>query len=123
MSGQRRGQLVEQRGHATSALRQHGVERPLDYAICTNETYLALFDRTAGDLKRDLELPKKSNLRDALPGKDLAFIGASEALSTERIEETEAEGADECQRATRTSARYIREAIDKDRADRRRPKS
>lgn len=45
-------------------------------------------------------------MRNALDAKELAFVMAAEALATERIEE-------------KISARNIREAIDKDRANRK----
>jgi hypothetical protein len=103
-----------------STLRQHGVEAPVDYAICTNETYLALFDGTAADLKRRKGLKKSNNLRDSMGSNDLAYLMAAEALSSERIDDTDCRGTSSCKEATRTSARYIREAIDQDRASRQR---
>jgi hypothetical protein len=103
----------------TSTLKTHGVEAPVDYAICTNETYIALFDLPAADLKRQKGLAKAENLRDSMDTKDLSFVAAAEALATERIEETDCRGTPQCKGATRSSARYIREAIERDRADRK----
>ena len=104
----------------TSTLKGHGVVRPVDYAICTNETYLALFRAPAKELKRQRGLAKAENLRDAMTTKELSFLMAAESLASERIEETESRGASECQVSTRTSASFIREAIDRDRASRQR---
>jgi hypothetical protein len=103
-----------------SILRQHGVDAPVDYAICTNETYLALFDATASDLRKQKSLKKSDSLRDSMPSNDLAYLMAAEALSSERIEDTDCRGTPACKDATRTSARHIRDAIDRDRADRQR---
>lgn len=108
------------RSRYVSTLRQHGVEAPVDYAVCTNETYLALFDRTASDLKKDKGLKKHNSLRDSMASNDLAYLMAAEALSTERIDDTDCRGTPACKDATQTSARHIREAIEKDRANRQR---
>ena len=108
------------RSKYTSTLKHHGVEAPVDFAMCTNETYIALFDASAADLKKQKGIAKTDNLRDKMDGKDLAFVMAAEALATERIDDTDCRGAPECKGATRTSARFIREAINKDRADRQR---
>ena len=107
------------RSKYTSSLKQHGVAAPVDYAICTNEAKIALFDLPAKELKRDRGLPKNANLRDSMGTNDLSFVMAAEALATERIDETDCRGTPQCKGATRTSAHFIREAIDRDRADRR----
>lgn len=82
------------------------------------KTYLALFEPTTGDLKRQRALKKSENLRDKMDINDLSFVMAVEALASERIEDLDCRGTP-CKNATRTSARFIREAIDKDRAGRR----
>jgi hypothetical protein len=107
------------RGRYTSTLKSHGVAAPVDYALCTNETYLALFDGTAQELKRQRALKKSENLRDKMPINDLSFVMAAEALASERIDDLDCRGTPPCKEATRTSARFIREAIERDRADRR----
>ena len=106
----------------TSALKSHGVDRPIDFAVCTNETYLSLFDGDAKTLKRNRNLPKSANLRDAMTTPELTYVMAAESLASERIDEMECDGAQECRTATRKSASYIRQAIESDRADRQRQK-
>lgn len=102
----------------TATLQQHGVTKPVDYAICTNETYKGLFDKTAKQLKADKDVTK-GGLRDAMSTKELAFVMAAEQLSVERIEEEECAGREECRQATGKSASFIRQAIEADRKDRR----
>lgn len=107
------------RNKHTSVLADHGVSRPIDFATITNETYIALFDRPASKLKTDRGLKKSDNLRDKMSLPELTYIMAAESLANERIEETNPQGAIRCQIAVKTSAGFIREAIDKDRASRR----
>jgi hypothetical protein len=108
------------RNKHTAVLADHGVIRPLDFASITNETYLAIFDRDARGLKRDRGLKKSDNLRDKMTLPELTYVMAAESLASERIEETNPQGATPCQIAVRTSAGFIRDAIRKDRASRKR---
>jgi len=80
---------------------------------------LGLFDKTANKLREAKGLPKRANIRDAMSMSELAYVAASEALSTERIEEEDCDGPGECRVATKRSARFIRGAIEADRRDRR----
>jgi hypothetical protein len=79
---------------------------------------LALFDKTAKSLKVARGLKKTDNLRDKMGLSDLTYVMAAESLANERIDQTNPEGPTPCQIAVRRSARHIREAIEKDRADR-----
>jgi len=106
------------RNRFTNTLQRHGVSNGLDYAICTNETYAALFGAPAKQLKKDRKVI--GSLRDAMSVTELSYIMASESLASERIEDTESRGRLECQESTRKSATFIKEAIEKDRASRRR---
>lgn len=103
----------------TATLQSHGVVGA-GYAICTNETYRALFDGTAQQLKQKKNLPAAANLRDNMDKSELVFVMAAEVLATERIEEESAAGNSECQKATGRSAEFIRKAIEADRKDRKR---
>ena len=109
------------RNQLTDTYQRHGVTDGQDFGRCTNETYLALFGLTAKQLKKKKEI--KGPLRDAMGIGELTYVMASESLTTERIEELNSQGPTQCQIATRTSATFIREAIEKDRADRKRLKS
>jgi hypothetical protein len=52
--------------------------------------------------------------------RELAYLGASEALSVERMEDEESQGFAECHKATSRAASAIRTAIESDRKDRQR---
>jgi hypothetical protein len=106
------------RNKHTAVLQDHGVVAPIDFANITNETYLALFDKRAKVLKTERGLKKRDNLRDKMGQSDLTYVMAAESLANERIEQTNPRGVTLCQIAVRRSARHIREAIEKDRADR-----
>lgn len=101
----------------TSALQDHGVVAA-GYAICTNETYRALFDGTAKELKLKKGLKPAANLRDNMDTSELVYVMAAETLATERIEEEAPSGNEECRKATARSADAIRRAIEEDRKDR-----
>lgn len=100
----------------TETLKNHGVSRGKDFGICTNETYLALFDAKAKDLKKSKGA--KGSLRDAMDVSELSYVMASESLASERINDLNDRGPVQCWLSTRTSALFIREAINKDRASR-----
>ena len=101
-------------------MHERGVNEPVHFAICTNETYSGLFGLTARKLKESRGLAKSANLRDHMSMKELAFLAASEALAVERMEDVEANGFPECRTATSKAAGAIRSAIDLDRQDRQR---
>lgn len=102
----------------TKELSERGVREPKHFAQCTNTTYRTLFDKDARQLKVAKGLPANANLRDKMDLKELAFLGASEALSIERMEDEGSHGASECEVATRRAALSIRNAIENDRRDR-----
>jgi hypothetical protein len=106
------------RNRYTDVLKAHGADGA-DYARCTDELYKALFDSGAVKLRERKGLPKKANLRDQMSTAELAFVAASEALSSERIEEENCQGGTPCRIATGKSAGRIRDAIEADRKDRR----
>jgi len=106
------------RNQYTDALRDHGAQGK-DYGMCTNALYGALFDSDAKQLKRAKAVPAKASLRDAMSTSELVYVMAGETLSTERITEEECSGGEACRIATGKSARFIRQAIEADRNDRR----
>ncbi|MHB2169978.1 KilA-N domain-containing protein [Alsobacter sp. R-9] len=110
-----------ERNRLTAVLKDHEVTKPQEYGRVTNATYAGLFDRTAQQLKAAKGLGKSQNLRDAMSTKELVFTMAAEHLAAERIEEQDARGVVECSDAARRSANFIRQAIEADRADRKKP--
>ena len=99
----------------THTLKTHGVERRQDFARCTNATYQGLFGKTAKAIKSERGV---SNTRDGLDLRELAYVMAAEALSSERIEQENCDGPHACHQATHRSASRIRDAIATDRKDR-----
>jgi hypothetical protein len=109
------------RNKHVSVLAEHGVSTPVDFATITNETYIALFDQPAKGLRKAKGLKKNDSLRDNMNLPELTYVMAAETLANERIEEINPIGPTRCQVEVRTSANFIREAIEKDRASRRAP--
>lgn len=106
------------RSQFTATLKDHGATGR-DYPVCTNAIYRGLFDKDAKQLRSAKGLKKSAPLRDKMTTKELVFVMASEALSSERIEEERCRDGRECLQATTKSAGFIRQAIDADRKDRR----
>lgn len=102
----------------TDTLRDHGAVAN-DYGKCTNTLYQELFDKNAKQLREAKGLPKKTGLRDGMTTPELVFVMAGETLSRERIIEEVCDGGEACRIATGKSARFIRQAIEADRMDRR----
>jgi len=105
----------------TRTLDRHGVEG-IGYALCTNAIYTQILDGKAQQLKDRRGVKPGENLRDAMTTAELAYVMAAEALATDRIEGEARWGNQDCEQATRKSARNIREAIERDKKDRFVPK-
>lgn len=99
----------------TATLEGHGVTLPIEYAQCTNATYKKLFGGTAKQLRQQLGLPEKANIRDSMSLSELAYTMASEALASERIEQQNSQGFLQCRDATKKASSAIRGAIEADR--------
>lgn len=106
------------RNQYTQELDKRGVLEGYQYGICTNETYLGLFDKKAAELKKERGLKDNANLRDTMSMKEIAFIAASEALSVEHMEEEESLGFKACRSATASAAQALRSAIETSRRSR-----
>lgn len=104
----------------TAALKSHGVEKPTEYAICTNETYQGLYGQTARQLMKSKGLAKGQKLRDEMNIKELATVSFSEVMATDRIDDENCRGFGECRDATGKVARAVRQLIDDDMKDRQR---
>lgn len=102
----------------TAELKSRGVIEPKHYALCTNATYQNLFGKFAKEMKEAKGLPANANLRDEMDAREIAYLGASEALSVERMEDEDSSGFNECHKATTKAASAIRGAIEGDRKDR-----
>lgn len=107
------------RTELTSTLQSHDVTKPLDFAKVTNATYGGLWNKTAKQIKSEKGLKPTANLRDAMKKNELVFVMAAEQLAKERIEDENARGVSLCSAAATKSASFIRQAIEADRADRK----
>lgn len=101
----------------TNTLRDHGVTGR-GYPLCTNAVYRQILDGTAQQLKAARGLPSKANLRDDLDTDDLSFVMAAEVLAADRIRDEDRHGNYDCADASKRSAGFIREAVERDKKDR-----
>lgn len=100
----------------TDTLQRHGVRVPREFARCTDAVYIGLFRKNTRQLKAAKQV--SANLRDAMDGVELTFVAAGEALARERIEQTNCQGAVECEAATLRSTSFLRDALEAERRDR-----
>lgn len=70
----------EVRKRFTKTLDEHGVKKPFEYALCTNEVYKPLLGGTAKQVKEKRGLHPKANLRDNMSLRELAYTMASRRL-------------------------------------------
>lgn len=108
------------RNSYTDTLKQHGVEGR-GYMECTEAVYTNLLGGGSFELRNQMQLPPKANIRNHLSADKLAFVAAAEALSAERIAEEERTGNRSCAEASALSASALRAAIHADRKNRQRP--
>jgi hypothetical protein len=102
----------------TDVLQAHGCDGS-DIGYVTNAIYVVLLGGKAGEVKKSMNLPAKANLRDNLPLKELVQTMATEVMASERIDEEGQRGRYECYDATARAAGFVRDAFDRERADRR----
>jgi hypothetical protein len=103
----------------TDMLRDHGVDAK-GYPMCTNAVYRQILGGSAEQVRRSRGLIRGANLRDNIGTDELSFVMAAEVLATDRIQEEDRRGNDECAWASERSAGFIREAIERDKRDRQR---
>lgn len=102
----------------TGQLQTRGVKEGYEFGLCTNETYIGLFNRTASELKTDRGLKAKgASLRDAMSVSELVKIAFSEVLSVERMEAEDSQGFNQCRMATRVAASSVKRALQDNKRD------
>lgn len=111
------GRVVRRR--FTDVLKAHGVKNA-GFGQCTNVQYIALFDRNAQTLKMERGVTASGSLRDSMETRELVTVAFAEQLASSRIEEEVCQGNKECAEASSKSAKFVREAIERDKADRQR---
>lgn len=102
----------------TGVLHNHGCDGS-DIGYVTNAIYVVLLGGKANDVKQSMNLPANANLRDNLPLKELVQTMATEVMASERIEEQGQRGRHQCYDATARAAGFVKDAFEKERADRK----
>lgn len=80
---------------------------PRHFATATDDIYKGLWGRTAAMLKKELELPKKANLRDHQPMLALHYQGIAEEVSALKLGKREELTWDEAREIVQTVAAFI----------------
>jgi hypothetical protein len=101
---QQRIEGMETRARFTDTLKDHGIEKPYEYAVCTNEIYKPLLGGTAKEIKQERGL---TELRDGLSRVELMAIGLAEALASEKMENTNANGFLKCRNICSDSSKRV----------------
>lgn len=103
----------------TGVLAEHDCDGN-DIGYVTNAIYVILLGGKAGEVKAMLSLPATASLRDNLDLKSLVQTMATEVMASERIEDDPAcNGRHQCYDATARSASFIKDAFERERADRK----
>jgi hypothetical protein len=109
---------VHKRNEYTDTLAAHGVVGR-GYADCTNAGYLGVYGRDATGLREKHGLAPGSNVRAQMSGIGQAAMFLTEALAVDRIGAVAAYGTNQCAGATLRSGQFVREAIIRERNDRK----
>ena len=104
-----------------STLINHDVKPGSEVGRCTNQIYKGLFFKDSTEIENDLrknnqDLPLKINIRDYAKLSSLAAIGLAEALSSEKIDEINAQGVDHCAKVSHEKASSVRMALESDKS-------
>ena len=103
---------IEQRRQFTDTLKEHGVDRPWQFAVCTNEIYKPLLGGDAKQIKENRNLPEKARLRDNLDEVENAAITLAEALARKKMKQGQADNFKDCRDACTESSNQVKRALD-----------
>lgn len=81
------------------------------FSLITNAEYVALFGRTAAELRQRYGYKKSVSLRDRFNGTALLALGLTEAVAAEQLSERNVQGSFRCQETVATIAGNIARAI------------
>jgi len=100
-----------------STLIEHDVKPGAEVGHCTNQIYKGLFFKDSAALEEHLRsnnpnLPNKINIRDHAKLSSLAAISLAEALSSEKIEEINAQGVNHCAQVSLEKASAVRMVLE-----------
>lgn len=101
---QQRIEGMETRARFTDTLKEHGVNAPHEYAICTNEIYKPLLGGTAKEVKQQRGI---TDLRDGLSRVELMAVGLAEALASEKMENASVNGFSGCRNICADSSKRV----------------
>jgi len=114
-----RSASIEKRKEHVDVLIAHGCETNKDrndLGYVTNRGYIGYKQKKADEWKRELGLPAKANLRDNIPGEDLAAIYLYESIAASNIEAKNLWGRHECGDETHAAGRDMRRFIETQKA-------
>lgn len=94
----------------TEVLKTHGVVAD-GYKECTNAMYIALYGKTAKEIRGAKNLPVKSNLRESMSELELQAISFAESLAKQDIVDNRRYGNTECASSSNLAARVVSESI------------
>lgn len=77
---------IEVRKNFTKVLAEHGVKKPYLYGHCTDAMYKKILGNTARNLRKDLQLAPKTNIRNYLVKEDLVTVSFAEMVIKKNIE-------------------------------------
>ena len=89
----------------------------LDFGAITNSTYICMWGANASGLRRAWGLPPKANLRDHMTPVQLTATSLAEAMTAERLSETDYRSGEACRLAAIRCARIVRLMLDAYRRD------
>lgn len=106
---QQRIQGKEQRIKFTDTLKEHGVNKPHEYAVCTNEIYKPLLGGTAKEIKQQRAI---TNLRDGMTNVELMAVGLAEAIAEEEIQSNNHRGFKTCRVACNDAGSKVKKVFE-----------
>lgn len=93
----------------TDTLKEHGVNKPMEYALCTEAINLNLLGQTSKQLKASRNVKQT---RDGLDELELAALTFTELKSGKNIEDKEARGFQECKEICIGVASKVKQILD-----------
>lgn len=95
---------IHQRHKFTDTLKEHGVTKPFQYAVCTNKIYEPLLGGTAKEIKEERGLV---DIREGLSDVELMAVGLAEALASRKMREEKLKGFKPCREACEDSGSRV----------------
>ena len=96
----------------------HGVASGWQMGYVTNAIYVVLLGGKKAEVAKDRHLPSK-NFRDHLTLEETIQTMGTEVMASGRIKDENSQGREECYDATARAAGFIKDAFEKERADRK----